>query len=537
MDIVLTVPDNDLLDIELITDVNLDKSREEVRNRLKLVETTRDKFYDYVKVYMDEEDQKWKDIKKSCLDAKQKLASLEGSMKQQIEKNELTKLTNDLELKQKEWNEIESKIMAIQQKKTNSAEEQKKSIQKLIDQTQLLDCDTLKLIEDPNPTNKSGIVFNWIMGCLYAQKVGIVKFCEALKIPLEKPQKIIAPPPPKPAKGLCGGGQKKSSKQPESEIQIIELPDEHYAWIALKKFLFQQNGKELKKQLNDVAKQDEDLKVHISFKPFQIMLTEELIYEKKEILKMIYDINVKDQVRAFIEIIEIIQHLIDLNKLLQDLENDKQETVVLNNQKAKIGYEIASIKKQISVLNQKVQCIKLLQATVASIMHELEMEAQRMDQNCENNDKEIDNIKTNSQILADRIQIEVEQEKQKYMAKKKKEFEDAQKRLQEIEAAKKSAVEPAQNQKANDDVQVIQFEEDNQFKQEQRPEEVQQGNDDDVNDDDDDNEKGNLELGDDQILNNIYQTMYPHLIKRENKQQTQTAKKGTVLGNLINRKK
>ena len=70
MDIVLTVPENDLLDIELITDVNLEKSRDEVRNRLKLVETTRDKFYDYVKVYMDEEDQKWKDIKKSCLDAK-----------------------------------------------------------------------------------------------------------------------------------------------------------------------------------------------------------------------------------------------------------------------------------------------------------------------------------------------------------------------------------------------------------------------------------------------------------------------------------
>ena len=56
MDIVLSVPENDLLNIELITDVNLDKSRDEVRSRLKLVETTRDKFYDYVKVYMDEED-------------------------------------------------------------------------------------------------------------------------------------------------------------------------------------------------------------------------------------------------------------------------------------------------------------------------------------------------------------------------------------------------------------------------------------------------------------------------------------------------
>ncbi|CAD8084250.1 unnamed protein product [Paramecium sonneborni] len=233
-----------------------------------------------------------------------------------------THIDQELNSAQKEFKTIEQKLKQTEELKKWAIEENQKQKAKLIKLVEEIQLSILNKLDVPEPDNKTGIIFNWVIGCLIKKKKGPIQLAEELKLKVEKiqlqPESIINQPAPPQSGGIfaCGGRKPLQSSRPIKRVALSEDESKMYenlfAWRAIKQYIFHQDFKFQDKVTQFIQEYDK-------LESFQIMLVDEMVSEKKEIIKGIFDIDIKDQARILIEINEIILYL------LKEKENEEAE--------------------------------------------------------------------------------------------------------------------------------------------------------------------------------------------------------------------
>ncbi|CAD8106737.1 unnamed protein product [Paramecium sonneborni] len=299
-----------------------------------------------IKNYVDGEDQYYREIQVKS----EELHSLVLDGSKLLEQCKVPgHLDQELSAFQKEYKQMEQKIKLEEDKKKWSVFEKQKQKAKLLKLLEEIQLSILNKLDLPEPDNKSGIIFNWIAGCLIKAKKGPVQLAEELKLKVEKVQlqseSIINQPAASQNGGIfaCGGRKPLVNSRPLKRAALPEEEQRYYenmlAWKAIKQYVFSQEFK-FQERVSNFIQEFEKLE------SFQIMLIEEMVSEKKGIIKNIFDIDIKDQVRVIIEINEIILFLLQENKKDQQIQIQAQEAEIIEQNMRQKEVEIQIMQRQ-----------------------------------------------------------------------------------------------------------------------------------------------------------------------------------------------
>ncbi|CAD8120857.1 unnamed protein product [Paramecium sonneborni] len=197
-----------------------------------------------------------------------------------------THLDQELAASQKEYKQMEQQIKQEEDKKKWNVLEKQKQKAKLVKLMEEIQLSILNKLDLPESDNKSGIIFNWIAGCLIKAKKGPIQLAEELKLKVEKvqlqPESILNQPTPPQSGGIfsCSGRKPLLNSRSLKRDALPEEEQRYYenilAWKAIKQYVFSQEFKFQERVLNFVQEFEK-------LESFQIMLIEEIVSEKKQL--------------------------------------------------------------------------------------------------------------------------------------------------------------------------------------------------------------------------------------------------------------
>ncbi|CAD8198917.1 unnamed protein product [Paramecium pentaurelia] len=460
-----------------------------------------------------------------------------------------THLDQELSSYQKEYKQMEQQIKQQEDKKRWGAAEKQKQKAKLLKLIEEIQLSILNKLDLPEPDNKSGIIFNWIAGCLIKAKKGPVQLAEELKLKVEKvqlqPESIINQPAPPQSGGIfaCGGRKPLQNSRPLKRAALPEEEQRYYenilAWKAIKQYVFSQEFK-FQEKVSTFTQEFEKLEA------FQIMLIEEIVQEKKEIIKAIFDIDIKDQVRVIIEINEIVLFLLKDNQ--QDQQNKikalEAEQIEQNMRQKEI--EIQMMQKQKTYFAGKEKRLMSLKSTFATLLSTSSKIVEFVKEKMNTNDQLFAQIEVqrNSGLTKElKVNLEVED----VYRRKRYEWEENLKKQQALEEEQREEQKKkleSQEQKKEDQNQDL-LNQDNK-EAEINNSNVQQANDEDYDyqedsngsQDDEEEKQDWIKLADDADTKHIQMTLFPDKIKTdENKKLAKQKNQGESLKQLMAKRK
>ncbi|CAD8106028.1 unnamed protein product [Paramecium primaurelia] len=460
-----------------------------------------------------------------------------------------THLDQELSSYQKEYKQMEQQIKQQEDKKRWGVAEKQKQKAKLLKLIEEIQLSILNKLDLPEPDNKSGIIFNWIAGCLIKAKKGPVQLAEELKLKVEKvqlqPESIINQPAPPQSGGIfaCGGRKPLQNSRPLKRAALPEEEQRYYenilAWKAIKQYVFSQEFK-FQEKVSTFTQEFEKLEA------FQIMLIEEIVSEKKEIIKAIFDIDIKDQVRVIIEINEIVLFFLKDNQ--QDQQNKikalEAEQIELNMRQKEI--EIQMMQKQKTYFAGKEKRLTSLKSTFATLLSTSSKIMEFVKEKMNTNDQLFAQIEVqrNSGLTKElKVNLEVED----VYRRKRYEWEENQKKklaLEEEQREEQRKKNESQEQKKEDQNQDLLIQDNKEA--EINNSNVQQANDEDYDyqedsngsQDDEEEKQDWIKLADDADTKHIQMTLFPDKIKTdENKKLAKQKNQGESLKQLMAKRK
>ncbi|CAK87677.1 unnamed protein product (macronuclear) [Paramecium tetraurelia] len=542
-----------ITDCRFIDDVDQISKFDDARNyclkRRSEVDTVSTNLNIQIKNYIDGEDQYLREVQV-------KGEQLNSSVMEGIKILEQLKVPThiDLELNsaQKEFKNIELKLKQTEEQKKWAEQEtikQKAKLIKLIEEIQL---SILNKLDVPEPDNKTGVIFNWVIGCLLKKKKGPIQLAEELKLKVEKiqlqPESIINQPAPPQSTGIfaCGGRKPLSGSRPIKRVALSEEESKMYenlfAWKAIKQHIFHQDFKFQEKVQQFTQEYDK-------LESFQIMLVDELVSEKKEVIKGIYDIDIKDQARIIIEINEIVLFLLKENQNLKEQQEKEKEFEQLDQGIRQKEVEIEIMQKEKSYLAAKEKRISSLKSTMSLLFTTSQKVADFCKEKMVSNDQIIAQIEViKSQGLSKELKVfqDVEdiyrRKRQQYEEQVLSQQQKEEERRAQEEAERKEKEEEDHKQKANPDSNDL----DRSNQQNQEEDDIQAQKDEvedsdyvDSDESDQDGEKQDwIVLADDPQTKHIQKTLFPDKVKTaENKNLVKQKNQGESLKTLMQKRK
>ncbi|CAD8187101.1 unnamed protein product [Paramecium octaurelia] len=462
-----------------------------------------------------------------------------------------THLDQELSAYQKEYKQLEQQIKQQEDKKKWGASEKQKSKAKLLKLIEEIQLSILNKLELPEPENKSCIIFNWIAGCLIKAKKGPVQLAEELKLKVEKvqlqPDSIINQPAPSQSGGIfaCGGRKPLSNSRPLKRAALPEEEQRYYenllAWKAIKQHVFSQEFK-FQEKVSTFTQEFEKLE------PFQVMLIEEIVSEKKEIIKAIFDIDIKDQVRVIIEINEIVLFFLKDNQQGQQNKLKAQEAEQIEQNMRQKEVEIQMMQKQKNYFAGKEKRLMSLKATFSTLQVTSTKIADFVKEKMNTNDQLFAQIEVqrNSGLSKElKVNLEVEDvyrrkryeweenmKKQQAIEEEQREEErkklESQERKKEDDKNDQSVIDNKEGENNVSNIQQQANEEDSDYQEEES----------DGSQDDEEEKQDWIVLADDADTKHIQKTLFPDKIKTaENKNLAKQKNQGESLKQLMAKRK
>ncbi|CAD8192030.1 unnamed protein product [Paramecium octaurelia] len=544
-----------ITDCRFIDDVDQICKFDEARNlclkRRSEIDTVSTNLNMQIKNYIDGEDQYLREVQV-------KGEQLNQSVMEGIKILEQLKVPThiDLELNsaQKEFKNIELKLKQTEEQKKWAEQEtikQKAKLIKLIEEIQL---SILNKLDVPEPDNKTGIIFNWVIGCLLKKKKGPIQLAEELKLKVEKiqlqPESIINQPAPPQSTGIfaCGGRKPLSSSRPIKRVALSEEESKMYenlfAWKAIKQHIFHQDFKFQEKVQQFTQEYDK-------LESFQIMLVDELVSEKKEVIKGIYDIDIKDQARIIIEINEIVLFLLKENQNLKEQQEKEKEFEQLDQGIRQKEVEIEIMQKEKSYHAAKEKRISSLKSTMSLLSATSQKVADFCKEKMVSNDQIIAQIEViKSQGLSKELKVfqDVEdiyrRKRQSYEEQLLSQQQKEEERRAQEEAERKEKEGEDHKQKAIPDSNDLdrsnqQHQEEDNIQAQEDKDEVEDSDYVDSDESDQDGEKQDwIVLADDPQTKHIQKTLFPDKVKTaENKNLVKQKNQGESLKILMQKRK
>ncbi|CAD8081300.1 unnamed protein product [Paramecium primaurelia] len=545
-----------ITDCQFIEDVDQILKFDDARNlclkRRSEIDTVSTNLNTQIKNYIDGEDQYLREVQVKGESVNQ---SVMESLKLLEHLKVPTHIDSELNSAQKEFKNIELKLKQQEEQKKWAEQEtikQKARLVKLIEEIQL---SILNKLDVPEPDNKTGIIFNWVIGCLMKKKKGPIQLAEELKLKVEKiqlqPESIINQPAPPQSSGIfaCGGRKPLSNSRPIKRVALSEEESKMYenlfAWKAIKQHIFHQDFKFQEKVLQ--FSQDYE-----KLESFQIMLVDEMVSEKKEIIKGIYDIDIKDQARIIIEINEIVLFLLKESENLKEQKQKEQELEQLDQGIRQKEVEIEIMQKEKSYHTAKEKRISSLKSTMSLLFATSQKVADFCKEKMVSNDQIVAQIEViKSQGLSK--ELKVFQDVEDIYRRKRQFYEEQLLSQQQKEEERKAQEESERKAKEEEDkknqsqrINLDSKDQDklNQQNEDENKSEIDQNEDEDFDEVDSDNSDQDGEkqdwivLSEDPQTKHIQKTLFPDKVKTaENKNNAKQKNQGESLKTLMQKRK